>query len=181
MPDALRIDASSALAGFKDLGRAGAVGAARALKRTVTTTATFLRRSVAKDMGLAVGVVGKSMTTSIREHEGVARIAATGSPIPLIHFKARGPEPSRGKGRVTYNVGQGRKELPGGFITTVGIGGHRGVFVRRTKARLPIDERFGPSVAHVCGKYLPEAADVAQEALLKNVAHEIRFALNRAG
>lgn len=179
MADALRVDVSSATRGFAELGRQGHVLMGRVLRRGAQAANTFFKRSIATDMGVTQTVVNKALSTTVRLDEGVARIQATGSRIPLIAFKARGPEPSRGRGRVTYDLGQGRKTLPGGFIATVGTGRHRGVFVRKGKARLPIREAFGPSVVHVFGKLLPEAADVAQEAMVKSAAHEWAFAHRR--
>lgn len=187
MAETLRIDATSAFAGLRGLAFAGEAGIARALKRTATTAATFLVRETAKDMGLTQTAVKKSVSTTVRAADGVARIQATGSPLALALFKARGPKPSKGKGKVTYDVGQGRKTVAHGFFAQM-RSGHLGIFVRTGATgrsagawsmNLPIKERFGPSVAHVFAKYLPKAADIAQEALLKNAAHELQFALTR--
>jgi len=182
MADTLRIDTRSALAGFAALGQAGRIGAARTLKRTATAAKTFMVRRVAKDMGLTQTPVNKAVTMRVRESDGVIQIIATGSQIPLINFKARGPYPSRGKGRgVSYDVGQGRKTIPNAFIAVVGSGGHRGVFVRKRQSRLPIQERFGPSVAPVFANHLTEGHDYAQQALVKNATHELAFAIRSAG
>jgi hypothetical protein len=65
--------------------------------------------------------------------------------------------------------------------------GHRGVFERADKAgrplttRLPIQEKFGPSLPHVFVKFTPAALAFGGEQLQKNLAHELRFALAQKG
>jgi hypothetical protein len=57
--------------------------------------------------------------------------------------------------------------------------GHRGVFERRGAGRTPIRELRGPSLVNVFAKFLGLGADTANEALLKNLRHEISFALSQ--
>ncbi len=127
------------------------IAVVRAVNRGTTAARTFAARTVSKDMGLAVGVVKKNIdmqkASSKTEARGILR--ASLRRIPLINFGARGPEPSRGRGRgVSYKIGGGRKRIKSGFITDVGSG-HRGVFKRAGLDRLPIREKFGPSIGRV--------------------------------
>lgn len=185
----IRVDARTeeAFAALDQLGRAGKVGIARALRRTAISAQTQLVKDVTADLGIKQGDVKKAVTTSVDTVNGIARVTGTGSPLPLSAFRARGSFPSRGRGKVTYDVGQGRKTLPGGFIAHL-RNGHEGVFVRTGSQRksagawsrnLPISERFGPSIAHVFQKHLPAAAEQAVENMGKNLEHELQFALSQ--
>jgi hypothetical protein len=155
----------------------------RALNRGAVSARTFLVKEIAKDTGLKSGEVRDAI--KIREATAqnlTAEVSITGKRIPLIKFNARGPEPSRGRGRGVTARGPGLAgRYPQAFIATVGSGRHRGVFQRRTKARLPIRELFGPSLPHVFGKLIPEAAKVGEASLVKNLQHELAFALGGPG
>lgn len=178
------------LTALERLGKAGRTGIARSLNRTATTIEARLARDVAKDTGLRVGVVKDEIRRELDVDNGSVRIVAEGRRLPLIAFDARGPEPSRGKGRgVTARSFGGRKRYPHAFIATVkgplptGVvsPGHRGVFQRRAGAgRLPIRQLHGPSIPHVFAKYMPAAARDAGDLLAKNLEHELEFALSRS-
>lgn len=150
---------------------------ARALNKSIISARTQLVRDTAADMKLKVGDVRDR--TAIREatsNQPVAKVMASAKPLPAILFNAKGPEPSRGKGRGV------RANLPGSpyphaFIATVGTGHHRGVFMRKGKGRLPIRELHGPSVAHVSRKYAAAALARGREQLVKNLQHELIFAM----
>lgn len=157
------------------------VAGVRAINRTADSEKTALSRAVAADMGLKVGTVKNSITVEkATVNQPEARVIARGKPIPLIEFSARGPEPSRGRGRgVSYrNPGSPRNRAEHAFITTL-RSGHRGVFERNTSKRLPIRELMGPSVAHVFQKLVPVGEARRQEVLIKNLEHEIAYALQR--
>jgi hypothetical protein len=154
----------------------------RALNRAINSGRTVMVRAIAKDMGLKSTDVRNALRlaeASLAKPE--ARLAASLKQIPLIKFNARGPEPSRGKGRgVSYRLPGGRGRIPSGFIATM-RSGHRGVFTRKGSGRLPIEEKFGPSIGHVFRKYRPQGLARAKEAFAKNFAHEMEFARSRGG
>jgi len=122
------------------------VSSSKALARSAFTHA---KRIASKDMGLKQKDVAEQMKlVPPNARTFSSSVEASTKRIPLIKFSARGPEPSRGKGRgVTYRVGRGRQRHSSAFITKVG--GHRGVFERKGRRRLPIQEHFGPSVGRV--------------------------------
>jgi hypothetical protein len=132
----------------------------RAVKRATDHAATTAVRVVSSDTGLGASKVrariAKVNPTGSNNVQGQVRGEL--KRVPLIEFGARGPEPSRGKGRgVSYRLpGGGRGRHPNAFITTVGTGRHRGVFVRRNSPRLPIQELKGPSVGLVMKKHVRE-------------------------
>jgi hypothetical protein len=172
------------------------VALARGLVRTGSTARTQWRRAIAADVGLVQRDVEAAMgVLKATPDRLVHRIVVTGRRIPLAKFDARGPEPSRGRGRLTYRIGRGpRRVLPGGFFATM-PSGHRGVWKRqgapremtrgryKGKRRQPIVERFGPSLPRVAMQPPITAAvrRTAEDAMAKNLAHEIRFLLSRQG
>lgn len=150
----------------------------RALKRTATSTTALMAKSIAQDTGLPSRFVKKEIKIDTLGDVGV-RIRVEGDRIPLIAFKARGPEPSRGKGRgVSYRLPGGRGRDPNAFIATM-KSGHRGVYKRTTKARLPIVQLHGPSLMGVFVRYMQQGAEHAKEALIKNLRAEISYALSK--
>lgn len=157
------------------------VATARAINRTADSEKVALSRAIATDMGIQVGVVKAAITVEkATTHRLTAFVIAKGARLPLIDLRASGPTPSRGRGRgVSYRVFGTTRRLPHAFIAKM-ASGHVGVFGRSGKARLPIHEKFGPSIAHVFRKQVPLGEDRREAVLLKNVQHEIEFALARS-
>ena len=153
---------------------------ARAINRSADSAVTAMARVIGQDTGLKVGVVkeriGVEKATLNRQ---VATVHASAKRIPIYDYGARGPVPSRGKGRgVSARLKGGRQRYPHAFIATMDSG-HTGVFERTATRRLPIKELFGPSVAHVFEKHRQVGVDRAQEQMRKNLASELRFALRQ--
>lgn len=165
----------------------------RAVTRAATAGQVAMARAMVDDTGLPVGAIKKAMNVTVDGDGLSATIEAKGKRIPLIDFKARGPEPSRGKGRgVSYsNPGGGRGRNEHAFIATM-PSGHRGVFQRAGNAMatrrrdgrgwsgLPIKELFGPSIVWVFMKFLALGAARAKEQLVTSLKSEIDYAINRA-
>jgi len=104
-----------------------------------------------------------------------ASLGASIKRIPLMKFNAKGPVPSRGRGRgVTYRLRGGRGRVENAFIATM-KSGHVGVFRRAGKARLGIVELFGPSLGQVFKKFRPAGLARAWEVFQKNFDHELDF------
>lgn len=170
---------------------------ARAINRAGSAGKTAMVRAVADDTGFRQKTIEKEIRiVKASKTEPRFTMEIRGRRIPLIEFKARGPEPSRGRGRgVTWtNQGETKRE-PHAFIATMPTG-HRGVFVRsrftRGGARYSerfvdgrkrnveiIKELFGPSIPQVFQRHIPVLEDAAQIALVKNLAHDIGFERSR--
>jgi hypothetical protein len=74
----------------------------------------------------------------------VWRMKVSGKPVPLSAFPHID---TRKQGvLVRVNVGGSTKRLPGAFVATL-RSGHEGIFKRRGKARLPIDELFSSRIS----------------------------------
>lgn len=160
---------------------------ARALNRAIVSARTVMTTEIARDMGMKAADVKAAMTVTEATPTSLsARLAASGKRIPLIKLGAKGPQPSRGRGRGVSVKG---KRYPNAFLATVG-GQHRGVFTRvgsssRKSAgawspNLPIAELKGASIGHVFEKYLPIGIARGEEALKKNLESEFRYAAQAA-
>lgn len=175
-PLRVEVDFESFRRDLRALGDKAPIVMARSLNGGGSTA--DIVRDIGRDMGIRSGDIAKLL----RVKKATARdesfeIEVQGRRIPLIAFKAQGPEPSKGKGRgvsYAYGTSGGRKTVPHAFIARM-PGGHRGVYQRRTKARLPIYELFGPSLPHVFEKFVPRFMKAAEAFVIKNVRHEIDF------
>jgi hypothetical protein len=161
----------------------------RALNRAITSANVVMVRAIAGDLGVKQGTVKERIRIEQATPERLrARLYANAKRIPLIDFGAKGPEPSRGKGRgVTVKGAGGRRTIPNAFIATM-KSGHRGVFQRvagssgrrgpaPNRSQLPIRELFGPSIWQVFKKYENVGLERGREALIKNLQSEFRFVL----
>jgi Prophage minor tail protein Z (GPZ) len=176
---------------LEELGRSAPLVMSRALNRAVTSGRAAMAKAISSDTGLASRYVSKEIRVDKAQRtRPVAAVEIAGRRIPLIAFQARGPEPSRGRGRgVSYRLPGGRGRVSDAFIATMGSG-HRGVFKRKPGARrrgkpparsqLPIMELRGPSLPHVFEKKFPVFRAAAEESLLKNLASEISFAQSKS-
>lgn len=161
---------------------------ARALNRGGGSMRTLMVRVVGQDMGVKASAAREQIFAIEATPDRLRyELRATLKKWPLIQFEARGPMPSRGRGRhVTAKVGNKRRSYPNVFLARM-KSGHIGVFAREeTLTRksagawgpnLPIVERRGPSVGHVFSKHAAEGLARGEEQFKKNLQHELRFAL----
>lgn len=163
------------------LGDRSAKAVARALNRSAVSTRTVMQRLVRDDVKLKSRDVGDQMRVEKARptQDGLqARVIISGARIPLFDFGAR--QTARG---VSANTGGGRKVYKGSFIATM-KSGHKGVFERKTRGkgskRLPIIEKFGPSLPHVFMKHIPAGLVAGEASMQKNLAHEISYALKQS-
>jgi hypothetical protein len=162
----------------------------RALNRAITSANVVMVRAIAGDLAVKQGVVKDRIKVEQATPDKLtARLYASAKRIPLIELGAKGPEPSRGRGRGVSVKGAGgnRRTIPNAFIATM-RSGHRGVFQRVSgsssrhgpapmRSQLPIRELFGPSIWKVFGKFETLGLERGREALLKNLQSEFRFVL----
>lgn len=172
----------------------------RAAKRSIDSGRSVIVKLIASDTGLTQKVVREALVMQYPTLEvPVASMRARTKRIPLIDFKARGPEPSRGRGTgVAYrNPGGGRSRISNAFIATTttqsnGSGGsHRGVFIRAASLdrkskgawskNLPMKQLYGPSIGQVFSKFRPQGVARAMEVFDKNFDHELSFLNSQTG
>lgn len=163
---------------IEDLKGRAVTAQVRAINRSTATARTAMTRLVSADMQLKSATVRDRIV--VKEATKVsltASLTASLKRVPIYDFSAKGPYPSRGKGRgVTAKTATRR--YPHAFIAQM-KSGHSGVFQRKGSSRLPIRELMGPSVGEVFGKHRAEGVRVAEEALFKNMKHEMEFALTQ--
>ena len=164
----------------------------RALNRAGVSVRTLMAKEIAQDTGIAsTKVRARCRLTTATPSRLMATVTASPAPIPLSQYKVRGRYPSRGRGSgvtamLPNPTGSGRVavQFPRAFLAIVGRGkhkGHRGVFERVTRKRLPIKQLFGPSIADVFAKHIPLGQQRGGEALVKNLQHEVNFLLGQTG
>lgn len=116
----------------------------RALNRTVTPVRARAAREIAADLKVKPRTARSALAVRRATSRALeATVTASGQRIPLIEFRAR--QVKRG---VSYDLGRGRGLAPKAFIATM-RSGHRGVFKRLGRPRLPIQELRGPSIPRV--------------------------------
>lgn len=178
----VRFDPAAWSGALDRLGRDLGIAVARGVNRTIQQAQTVMVRAIASDMAITQSVVRDRLSiekASADAQRWTARLYADVKRIPLIAFNANGLEPSRGRGTgVSARLPTGRQRYPRAFIATMHTG-HRGVFERKGKARLPIHELRGPSVYHVFQNLRDLAQARADEMLMGNVSHEVEFLLSQ--
>ena len=116
--------------------------ARRALNRTIKQVNTVARRSIAKGVNQKQKDIKHQLKVIPASQQSLsASLRATGNKIPLIDFRS----PRQTKKGVKVTVGGKRHLFEGAFIATMNSG-HKGIFTRKTRKRLPIREMMGPSV-----------------------------------
>jgi len=173
----LRIDASQWQAALVSLGDPNAYKAgARAINRTLSNARTVSVRTVAQDMKLKQAHVRERITIGkATNKKPIGYLYATTKRTPLMLFGAK--EIGNGRG-VRAKLPSGAGKYPHAFIPNL-KSGHRGVFQRKGRARLPIVELKGPSVAQSFTRNSEEPTARATEMLAKNMAHEVKYLLGK--
>lgn len=149
----------------------------RSLNRAIVSGQAVVARLMAADLGLKVGVVkaGLSVSKASDGNPEASVRAFDFKRLPLIQFNVKDSGSRLTKalgGGVSYTLGNVRKNIPNAFIAVM-KNGHRGVFVRVGRKRLPIKELFGPSLGKVFFKFQEAGQDRADEAFLANFEHEL--------
>lgn len=156
------------------LGSRAPVAISRALNRAGTSGRAGMVTAISRDMRLKAGTVRERIHLDNATPTKLSvTFYASAQRVPVYDFGAKGPVPSRGRGRGVTAKTPARR-YPRAFIATM-RSGHVGVFQRVGTSRLPIRELFGPSIAHVFVKHLAVGIARAKESLAKNLGSEIRY------
>lgn len=148
----------------------------RTLNRTATSGRAAMATAIAQDLGIkasdAKAAIGMRLAGAAQLR---IRLSASLTRLPLSKFTPK----STGRG-VTYKIGRGgRSRLEHAFLATM-ASGHVGVFLRAGKKRLPIQEKFGPSIGLVFAKHRPDVVVSMQDTFTKNLGHEFQFAVGES-
>lgn len=146
-----------------------AVGAA--MKRAAKSGETAVKKTIAAEYYISSGQFLAHTRETIKISGTSVVFGYRGAVIPLIEFHYSA---SKG-GYVTAAVKRGGGgTIERAFLATVG--GHTGLFERVSEARLPIEEKFGPSTPQMMfanEAITDEAEQKVVETYEKRIEHEI--------
>jgi Prophage minor tail protein Z (GPZ) len=172
----VEVDAAPVLAILKSLSSpAFEEVAALALNDTAKNAQVQAAQQVAPLMGLPSRDVKAAMTIETARPDHLeAAVVARGRPIPMIRFK-----PRESRSGVHVRIGGDVETYRRAFIATAR--GHRGVFERVGKARLPIRELYGPSVPGMFARtdVLPVVQTTMRDRLLANLTRQFDRRMRR--
>lgn len=141
-----------------------------ALNRTGQQVKTAANRKIREQYSFKARVVSQSLKVSRSQFSRLeVSVISEGKRTQLIDASAR--QTKRG---VTVRIGKQRKLITGAFVARM-KSGHVGVFSRRTKKRLPIDERYTIAIAEAFGSK-PVVATMhfkSEEVFLLRFEHEL--------
>lgn len=102
-----------------------------------------------------------------------AQIRTSGPVIPLMKFDVTPTIPDIMVVRARVKKGGRKKIIQKGFVASMGSS-HTNVFTRVGKSRLPIQGRYGPSIAQMMGEdsVVKNIEERAQDILDKRLVHE---------
>ena len=149
-------------------GEIKAKAMARAMRRMRDMARTRIVQYHSKRLSLPPSRIRKLTTASFNAGGNTIDIVEKSGWIPLIDLAAT---QNRKGVRTRY-----RGSYKSAFIATM-KNGHRGVFIRSGKKRLPIRELFGPNPAHDItnnpDEFLRVLAELVEDQLAPRVLHEI--------
>lgn len=133
------------LSGFPKHAGDRALGSA--IKRAGQSGMTYAAQAIQKEYFISQSDFKKYTRRKrhiIADKDGTSvQIEFRGYHIPLLHFNTRIGNDGRVYTRVKRTSNQ--EVLNHAFQATVGEHGHTGIFERKTKKRLPIEEKLGPA------------------------------------
>lgn len=162
----------------------------RALNRAIDASQTEASRRIRERYNLKARVVAgakKKLRATKSQASARAELVVTGMRIPLVDFDARQLK----SGALTVKVlnERGRKVVlghrAGGGRPFVQVmkSGHRGVFQRTGKRRLPIVELYGPGIptAFLQRTVLDSVKKVSRDVFEKTVEQQVKYLAERKG
>lgn len=155
----------------------------RVMSRAINRTANQARTQIARKISSQVQVSVSDVRRGVRIDRATrtkwqADLQITGFRTPLIKFGAR-----QTKTGISYIIDKstGRKRIDTAFIATM-PSGHKGVFKRKGKSRLPIVELRGASIGVLFENTATVATEVTRDALKqlsRNIDTQVALILER--
>jgi hypothetical protein len=160
-------EAGGLLRNLDKLHRRAAISA---LNRTAQQVKTAANRKIREKYSFKARVVSQSLKVARSQFARLeVSVISEGRRIQVIEASAR--KTPRG---VSVLIGKQRKLIAGAFIARM-KSGHLGVFSRRTKKRLPIDEIYTIAIAEAFGSQAVTATMrlKAEEVFIPRFEHEV--------
>jgi hypothetical protein len=151
----------------------------RTLNRTIASTRQFMVNQMSAETGIPALIVEKKLRTiraedSTPEAEVTARTRAGSKRIPILQLRAR--QVGRGPtvpGGVVFQFAGETKTIGDAFIARMPTG-HRGVFSRTGRRRVPIIEEKGPAWRTLFERAEDAGLAFAERELAVNAEAELR-------
>lgn len=148
----------------------------RAINRAATAGQTKASVTIRKQYIIKAGDIKKRIKIRSASANALsAQIRASGPVTPLMKFDVTPSFPDVMQVRARVKKGS-RKPIENGFVVRAG-NGHMNVFTRVGRSRLPIQGRYGPSVAQMMGK--DEIVDDIQTRVQDVLDNRLEHELNR--
>lgn len=122
--------------------------ASRAINKTLTTVTAEAARQIKQDIGsgISIGFIKSNLEKKQANFNSLyASVTAKGKRLPVIEIDPHAKQTAAG---VSYKTRGETHEIPHAFLADM-KSGHKGVFTRKDKSRLPISEKYGPSLPKV--------------------------------
>lgn len=160
-------------------GRQFPKGASAGLNRTATQARTRSSQLVREGYNIKKSDLDKNIgIRRATEKKLEAALKVSGRRPKLMQFGAKGSIPSKpGTTGVSVEVTKGRRLIVAASFLAVMPSGHKGVFIRKTTKRLPIQELTGPSVPQMFfgRKVYRKLIDYVHEIMPKNLTDAINY------
>lgn len=151
----------------------------RAINGTLTAANDVMVARISGEVGLPPLIVQKALkvyraTPDHLSGQLSARTREASKRIPILQLRAkqvgRGPTVPGG---VTFQLAGQAGTLPHSFIATM-PSGHRGVFTRRGRKRLPILEEKGPAIRSLFNVNEPAVRAIAERDVAERLERELQ-------
>lgn len=172
-------------------GKGTEIAVRRALRRTLIGIRADAYKEARKQYNIKVADVRKGFTSRTWGSPPVGQATFSGGKIPLMRFSPRpaGVTLRKPPVGVSIMVKAQRKIITGSFVARMKKGfkgvatNHLGVFQRSGDDRLPIKEKFGPSLAEMLDNPAVREGiiQLAADRFQKNLDHEIDFFTKQGG
>jgi hypothetical protein len=168
------------------------------INRTLQPAKTQINREMRKTLNIKAAYLNKYIDIErATRQKWYGRVMLSTERITLMDFDAKvqmgerwivksGQDfasPETGPIGISYKIKKGGKReiIKSAFIATM-KSGHQGVFKRTGKSRLPIQEKFGPSIGLVFDRAKTVVRQVTQTAMSnldKNIDAQVKYLLSR--
>lgn len=162
------------------------VAVGRAATRAVRGIRTDGSKLIRSEYNVKARVVSQAFTIQQATRNNIEAVARVrGHRLSLIHFS---PKPSRPGMRrppvgVSVKVKRQRKVIPGSFIARMRKNSSPGIFMRKGKARFPIEKKYSLAVPEMLDRddFRDEIQDGANRRFEKTLNQEINHMLHKQG
>lgn len=156
-------------------------GAEKAIATSINRTLVGSRVKLSSAIREKYFIKNKGLTQAIKlftanRTQLVGKVNSDGARLPLIKFNVN-PKTMKRVALVTAGVFRdGRKGLPGAFISQRKKTGEIGIFHRSSSSRYPIEQLYGPSIPQMMNQILlssDELQNYANDRFDRELSHEI--------